>query len=254
MKVQEDELVIRAERALRTGSDNPSYYARLLDENRQDDRFRVTPVHLKSVQSSCIIVINEDVFQTICHISRFSRTNNLEIPFFLFGREEVDGLIYFDLIRYCNFDLEHCHASFKSLSVGVDKAMDEYLTANDAKRLLENFGTQKLPAFRRAVRCYGHSHPGDGGDCFTMADMECTVEHVLLNTYYASNEMGSLDVLITPSGDVNFIKYENNCLFEGFYKYDNAFVQMDSGRLYRLPSYRKGNYRPLPLRKSAAPL
>ena len=240
---------IRAIRALNIGTDYADYFNALLYENNYETHTAITPSYIRDISPLCAIVLSSKVFNTICAINTYTKNNRLEVPFFLFGREE-NGIVYFHTADYHTENLGSHHASFKSLARGIDVAMWDFLQDNDADSLLQNFGEKSIPKFRRAIRCYGHTHPpGCGGDQFSFADLSCTVEHVLINEFFASDEMGSMDLLVPPSGDMNFIKYEQNRLFEGFYKYRNVYVITDDGEIKRAPAYEKGRYYPYPLKK-----
>lgn len=233
---------------------NKSAYAEYFNNLLEQENYRydvaITPEYIDDINSSCMIVMNEEVFNTIREVNRISREKNVEIPFFLFGREEGNGIIYFHLAEYSSDNAIKYHADFKTLSKGVVEAMNNYLRDNDALHFLYDFGNQQITKFKRAVRCYGHTHPvKGGGDRFSFSDLSCVVEHALLNQYFSSGEMGSLDMLINPSGDVNFIKYESNELFESFRKYKQVYVKMNDGRVFKLPAYKNGNYEPYPIKR-----
>ena len=49
-------------------------------------------------------------------------------------------------------------------------------------------------------------------------------------------------VLLPPSGDFNFIMYENNPIYEGFYIFPTVYLRYNDGRAEKLPAYQNGNY------------
>ena len=208
----------------------------------------ITPLYIKDMNRSCFIVLSQTAYDLMIKTYMHTQKTDFEVPFFLFGHIEDHGkyrTIVFYKGMYNDKDLLANHASFNPLARGIDAEMYRFLVDNDAESAWsKNEGGNQQ--FRKAVRCYGHTHPPNGGDCFSFADLACTVEHSMLNEYYSSDEMESLDVLITTKGDFNFIKYEKNELFECFLKYPNVFVKKDNGTIQRLKSYENGNYcRPL---------
>lgn len=238
----------RVIRALTKEGEHTEYFKRLADKGTLKDETAITPIYIKDTADSCKIVMSEEVFQTLHEIRCYGFAHNVEVPFFLFGFEKSNGIIFFHKAGYSTIDLEQNYASFKTLSEAVGDAMEEYLAANDAVNSLPFYNKKTNRTYRRAVRCYGHTHPPrGGGDRFSFADLGCTVEHSLLNQYFASGEMSSLDVLMNPSGDVNFIKYESNRLMECFMKYRRVYVAMNDGKLLRLFAYERGRYDPYPI-------
>lgn len=243
-----DEFDKRVMRALTEEGEHAEYFKRLLNKGMPKDDTAITPIYIKDASDSCKIIMSEEVFQKLREIRRYSFLHNVEVPFFLFGVEANHGMIFFNKAGYATIGLEQYYANFKSLSHAITDAMEEYLIANDAVNSFPFNNERRNGKYRRAVRCYGHTHPPKGGgDRFTFADLSCVVEHALLNQYFASGEMESLDVLINPSGDVNFIKYESNELLACFMKYRQVYVKMNDGKIARLYAYEKGRYDPYPV-------
>ena len=243
-----DKYFLKTIDALSADAEHAEYFQSLLHENNYRDQTAITPYYIRDINSTCIIVISFDAFCVLRYIRTYSKSLNKEVPFFMFGREEKHGIVYFDEVQFSKDNLLTDFADFRQLTYGIDDAMDDYIQKNSAECLLDESGHSAIPKYKRAVRCYGHTHPvKGGGDRFSFADLQCTVEHALINRFFSSDEMGSMDVLITPSGDLNFIMYEKNKMFEGFYKYRWVYVQMKDGNFRRISSYKNGRYKPHPL-------
>lgn len=232
-----DEYDQRALLALTEAGEHAAYFKQLLKQECYGINTPITPLYIEDVSASGKIIMNEEVFLMLCEIRDINYERNAEIPFFLFGYEDVDGVIYFHTAEYHAGDLEQFEAGFKSLTNGIDNAILDYIEQD------------KDPRIKRPVRCYGHTHPPrGGGDRFSFADLSCIIEHELLNKYFASGAIGSLDVLINPAGDVNFIKYERGTKPACFLKYRYVYVQAEDGSLHRLAAYERGMYQPYPIK------
>ena len=237
----------RAARALTKEGKHAEYFKQLLDQENYCMHTPITPLYIKDIGNSFIIAMSEEVFGTLCEIRRYSYKYNVEVPFFLFGMEYKGRATYFHTAEYTTTDLEHSHSKFDTFAEPISRLMLDYLNENNAANSLPFYNGDKNDRYKKAVRCYGHTHPPGGGDRFSFADVACTVEHSLINEYFASGEMSSLDVIMTPSGDINFIRYESNLLMECFMKYRRVYVRKENGEFVQLNAYVNGHYDPYPI-------
>ena len=162
----------------------------------------------------------------------------MEVPFYMFGVEHEDGDIYFDQIISDRENIQEHEAYYKYLSEGFAKCVYDFFS----KEIPEE-AVYLNHEFERLAICCGHTHGSSfGADNFSLCDLDLAVNFKYCAPYVRSQYVKVIDMVINRSGDFNCIKYENNELFIGFYKYPDIYVKTNSGKINKLPAYELGKY------------
>lgn len=214
------------------------YYRRILEYANFEGYTSINPLYMKNVGPENYIVLMEDIYSKLLEFQRMTAEKKVEIPYFLYGKKNSDGIICFDNISYNLSNLSRKSADFNPMKTIVE---DEVLM-NKIKELAEIGMFNKGP-FERFVVCAGHSHVKElGSDNFSLRDLESAVSIKNSAPFFRSEYVKTMNMLLAPSGDFNFYMYDDNALFEGFYKYPLVYVMKNDGNIAKLPAYDRGNY------------
>lgn len=196
----------------------------------------VSALEFKNIGPKCAVVFTEEVHEKILEVQNISIKNKIEASFYLFGIEK-DGIIIFNQVVY-NFKGNTSNsADFNSMADN----MYDYL--QERRNLTYNINNFKDKVYT-SVLCQGHTHVLKGRestDTFSYLDIKALIKQREIDERIHFGTR-SMSMLLTPTGDYNFIYYENNDLFKGIYKYNNVFVRGKDKKLTRLPAYQNGNY------------
>lgn len=196
----------------------------------------VSPVEFKNIGPKCKIVLSEEVNEKLLQIQQTSFKCEKEAAFYLFGIEK-DGIIYLNKIIH-NFK---GNTSYESDYNPIVDSMYNYLQERrDLTYDINNYDNK----FYTSVICRGHTHlkiENQPTDHFSKRDLIALIKQREKDEIVHFGTR-TLSMLLTPTGDYNFIYYENNDLFKGIYKYNNVFVIGTDKKLIKLPAYQNGNY------------
>lgn len=193
---------------------------------------------IKDVGPGNYVVLKENIYNKLLEFQKITMEHDKEIPYFLYGKDKGNGIIYFEKISYNLDNLKINEADHRSMIPELEDKIYEYDLPEYA-----NFGLFNKGPYERTYVCVGHTHnKGLTSDCFSLQDLVSAVAFKNCADFFKSDEIQILNMLLTPSGDFNFIKYESNPLFEGFYKYPNVIVRRNNGDLEKIPAYEKGEY------------
>ncbi|MGM9878964.1 MAG: hypothetical protein ACI31R_02950 [Bacilli bacterium] len=217
---------------------NKGYFEEVLETTNYSHSTPINPLKIKDVACDNCVVLSEEVYNKLLELRNMTLTNDMEIPYLLYGKDKGDGIIYFNQISYDTKNLRSDSADFNPMTRVLERKVFEYTLPEYA-----HYGLFDKGPFERIYVCVGHSHGyGECSDCFSFNDLKVAVAFKDCADFFKSESIQILNMLLTPSGDFNFIKYESNPLFEGFYKYPTVFVRKKSAEYEKIPSYELGEY------------
>jgi hypothetical protein len=95
----------------------------------------------------------------------------------------------------------------------------------------------------KQVVCHGHTHGKTPvSDNFSFGDLISYVQMTNIDPAFQNRQIETMGLLMPPSGDFNFIMYENNLNYEGFYTFPTVYLRHSDSTAEQLPSYTNGNY------------
>lgn len=196
----------------------------------------IPPLYFDNVASrNNNIFINENVYKQLEEIQDRTSQTNYEIPFCLLGYEQADGkIIFFNILKDTNNN-SRLEANFDN----IVPTLEAYL---------ENLDLEK----GRPIICKGHSH-GQGnvsdnfsfGDLISAATFKNNIKDYIrsINSQVSYKDIDTVNLLLNPCGDFNFIYYEDRPMQTGFYKFTNIFLRTNDNKIYLLPTMSEnGNY------------
>lgn len=201
--------------------------------------YPISPVMFESLSPNQYIGMSEKVYNEIIRIRKITRDTEKEVTFFLIGSKDKKGNIFFEKIMINEENLKKNFGDFtpinKILKYDVNDILDEDIPTRD-DLMLDH-------PYKQLVVCAGHTHSKNKyTDNFSFQDMNNIIKFKSNTEMFRTGQVEVLDVLINQAGDFNFLKYENNALFEGIFTYPNVFVKKDNNKLEKLPAYENGNY------------
>jgi len=189
----------------------------------------ISPLYFGSVSSNNNIVITEEAYKELERIQQITAQTNGEIAFLMFGTEKENGTVWLDTVVSTYNPANVTSANFKELNPTLNKYLDMI---------------KKGEFPEKQIVVHGHSHGRTNvSDNFSFGDLISYVEMTNLDFTFRQREKAeTMGVLLAPSGDINFIMYENNPAYEGFYTFPNVYLRHNDGSAKTLPAYQKGNY------------
>lgn len=166
------------------------------------------------------IVLSDSVYEMLLAIQEATLLTNQEFPFFLYGQEITNNIIEFNEFISISDNRNSAEASF-------NQTMINNLESKIKKILNRSF-----------VVCHGHSHPPIGNfyQNFSLGDFTSFVQMNENNPIFKSRKVELVGALVTSTGDVNFVFYDN--LNQNFYRFTKVFVKDKDNKYMSINCYR----------------
>lgn len=194
---------------------NKNPYARFHQINFSNYSFynEETPINKDIINDmpQAKIILTREVYEHLLAIQEVTLSTNQEFPFFLYGYENARNQIEFKEFMSSSANRQSNAANFNS-------QMQKDLMNKINKNSNNNF-----------VVCHGHSHPliGDFCENFSLGDFMAYMEMNESNGVFKNKEVELTGCVVTPSGDINFVYYDNQV--KNFYRFTNIYVrEMDN--------------------------
>ena len=211
---------------------NADFYASLFNKYRCGDSENtpISPAGMQTVNERNNILLTEETFKDLDKIRDITRRTNQEIAYFIFGEEKPDGTVLLDTVISTYRPSGRTSASFDDL---VD-SLGKYVRGVE---------TGKYSNGSKPIVCHGHTHGLTAvSDNFSFGDLISYVQFNSAHPLFKNRQIETMAMLMPPCGDYNFIMYENNPVYEGFYIFPTVNLQYENGLVERLPAYQKGDY------------
>lgn len=211
---------------------NADFYANLFHNYNygESEMTPISPVKFGNVNASNNIVITEEAYRNLLRIRKVTRQTNQEIAYFIFGEEKPNGTVWLDTVVSTFKPSSRTAASFD----GINQALNQFVN---------EFQNGAYDGANKQIVCHGHTHgTSPVADNFSFGDMISYVQFNNLHPLFKNRNIETIAMLMPPCGDYNFIMYENNPLYEGFYTFPNVYLRYNDGTAELLPAYEKGNY------------
>lgn len=216
------------------GDSNPNadFYANLFEQYNYGDSEMtpISPIKMGNVSQRNNIVITEEAYRELLKIRSITSQTNLEVAYLIFGEEKPNGTVWLDTVISTYQPSSRTSASFDE----INGALNEYVRGIESGEYNNS---------NKQVICHGHTHGvSPVSDNFSFGDLISYVEFANLHRLFKNRQVETMGMLMPPSGDFNFMMYENNPSYEGFYKFPNVYLRYNNGDAVVLPAYQNGNY------------
>lgn len=216
------------------GDENPNadFYAGLFEQyNYYDSEMTpISPAKMGSVNINNNVVITQEAYNELIKIRNITLQTNKEVAYLVLGEEKPNGTVWLDTVISTYNSSARTYASFESLN----PVLNEFVRGIEAGEY--NNGNKQ-------VICHGHTHGvSPVSDNFSFGDLISYVQFNNLHPLFKNREVETMAMLMSPCGDFNFIMYENNPQYEGFYTFPNVYLRYSDGSAVMLPAYQNGNY------------
>lgn len=164
------------------------------------------------------IFITEEVYENLMAVLQATNDTNKEYPFFLHGKE-IDNTVEFTGFY-----------SRSSNNSNMEAAFNEDMIKHAEKQLEKN----KNNGF---VLCNGHTHPAltDYFENPSWWDLAAITYMKEDNEVFKKHEAEVLGCILTATGDLNFIFYDDKQ--ENFYRFTNVYLKKQDNNIKRLNCY-----------------
>lgn len=171
---------------------------------------------LPKMPKGSMVVITDDVYQTMKMIGDISNEIKQEVPFLLFGHSEGQTVIFDDI------------EADKSGSADNQEAVFSQELAGKLTRFCRNAKKSE-----NKIIAHGHSHPRIGNSYlnYSIADINAYIDLRDKNDI-VKNNVDVCGCLLT-GGNYNFVFYDGR----DTYRFDNVYVQMKNGEFGRLSAF-----------------
>lgn len=211
---------------------NAKFYADLFKQYNYGDpeMTPISPIKMGNVNSRHNVVITEEAYKDLMRIRTITEQTNNEVAFILLGEEKENGTVWLDTVLSTFEASQRTKASFE----GINKYLSQYIAK------IAKLDYKKM---KKQIICHGHTHgTSPVSDNFSFGDLISYIQFNNLHPLFANRQIETMAVLLPPSGDFNFIMYENNPIYEGFYTFPTVYLRYNDGRAEKLPAYQNGNY------------
>ncbi|MDD3048691.1 MAG: hypothetical protein PHQ89_01705 [Bacilli bacterium] len=211
---------------------NKDFYANTFENHNYGDpeMTPISPLYMDSANKEHNVVITEEAFNNLLKIKQITEQTNNEVAFFLFGEEKPNGTIWFDTVISDFKPSSVTTADFDSITPKLNQYVDMIKSG-------------QLGNENKQVVCHGHTHGiSPVSDNFSFGDLISYVRLTNADLWFQNRKIETMGMLMPPSGDFNFIMYENNPNYEGFYTFQKVYLRHNDSTAELLPSYINGNY------------
>lgn len=190
----------------------------------------ISPVAMGNVNSRHNVVITEEAYRELLRIRQTTAQTNCEVAYLIFGEEKPNGTVWLDTVISSYQGSSTLYADFS----GISKVLDKYI---------EGIQNGDFNNGNKQIVCHGHTHGrGPVSDNFSFGDLISYVQFNSAHPLFKNRQVETMGMLMPPCGDFNFVMYENNPNYEGFYKFPNVYLRHKDGTIDLLPAYQRGNY------------
>ena len=216
------------------GDQNPNadFYASLFQRYNYGD-YEMTPIspaRMGNVNRNNNIIITEEAYRDLAKIRNITLQTNQEVAFLIFGEELPNGTVLLDTVVSTFQPSSRTSADFDRLNEILNKYVAD----------IEN---GKYRNGNKQIICHGHTHGmSPVSDNFSFGDLISYVQFNNFHRLFKNRQVETMALLMPPSGDFNFIFYENNPRYEGFYTFPTVYLKQSDGSIGELPAYQNGNY------------
>ncbi len=211
---------------------NNNFYASLFEKYNYEDpeMTPISPICMPNVNKKHTVVITEEAYKDLQRIQQITKETNNEISFLLIGEEKPNGTVWLDTILS---EFKADSRTSAGFGENINKALTNFINMYKNNQLGGN----------KPIICHGHSHGiSPVSDNFSFGDLISYVQMTNLCPETKDREIETMGCLLPPCGDINFVMYENNPDYEGFYTFYEVYMRKNSGDAELLPSYINGNY------------
>jgi len=190
----------------------------------------ISPVKFGNVNVANYVIITEEAYRKLVKIRQLTLETGQEVAFLVFGEEKPNGAVWLDTIVSTYQPSSRLGASFD----GINQVLDGFICS---------FENGEYDGGNKQIVCHGHTHGlSPVADNFSFGDMISYVQFHDLHPLFKSRKIETMAMLMPPSGDFNFIMYENDPRYEGFYIFPTVYLRYHDGKAGLLPAYKNGNY------------
>ena len=211
---------------------NANFYASLFKRYNYGDpeMTPISPIKMSNANSRHIVVITEEAYKDLMKIRTITEQTNNEVAFILLGEEKENGTVWFDTVLSTFEASQRTKQSFEGINKYLSQHVAEIAQWDYTKR-------------KKQIICHGHTHgTSPVSDNFSFGDLIAYIQFNNLHPLFISRQIETMAVLLPPSGDFNFIMYDNNPEYEGFYTFPTVYLRYDDSHAEKLPAYQNGNY------------
>lgn len=214
------------------GEQNPNnnFYASMFENYNygNPEMTPISPLYMGHVNQNNNIVITEEAYRNLLKIRNITQATNQEVSYLILGEEKPNGTIWLDTVISTYQPSSRTSASFD----GINNALNGYVEEIEHSNY-EN----------KQVICHGHTHgTSPVSDNFSFGDLISYVEFNNMHPMFKNRQIETMAMLMPPCGDFNFIMYENNPVYEGFYTFPTVYMRYNNSSAELLPAYQNGNY------------
>ena len=190
----------------------------------------ISPLYMGNVSERNNVVLTEEAYRELLKIRNITNETNKEVAYLIFGEEKPNGTVWLDTV-ICDYKTSGItSADFSNITSSLNEYVNGIINGD-----YDNGNKQ--------IICHGHTHGKTlVSDNFSFGDLISNVEFNGLHPMFKNREIETMAMLMPPCGDFNFIMYENNPSYEGFYKFPTVYLRYNDSSAKLLPSYQKGNY------------
>lgn len=217
---------------LKSENPNADFYADLFKKYNysNSEMTPISPAKMENVNSRHNVVITEEAYNDLKRIRTITKQTNNEVAFILLGEEKPNGTVWLDTVLSTFKPSLRTQANFDEINYALSKYIKE-------------ISQGKYNNANKQIVCHGHTHgTSPVSDNFSFGDLISYVEFNNLHPLFINRQVETMALLLPPSGDFNFIMYENNPIYEGFYTFPSVYLRYNDGHAEKLPAYQNGNY------------
>lgn len=216
------------------GDSNPNadFYASMFERYNYGDpeMTPVSPVAMGNVNERNNVVITEEAYKELLKIRQITAETNQEVAYLLFGEEKPNGTVWLDTVISSYRPSNATSANFSD----INGALNEYV---------QGIQNGNFNNGNKQIVCHGHTHGiTPVSDNFSFGDLISYVQLNDAHPLFKNRQIETMAMLMPPCGDFNFMMYENNPDYEGFYTFPSVYMRYEDGTAALLPAYQNGNY------------
>lgn len=211
---------------------NADFYANLFENYNYGDveMTPISPMKMGDVNQKNNVVITTEAYLELVEIRNITNRTNQEVAYLILGEEKPNGTVWLDTVVSSYRPSSKTSASFDS----INSTLNEYVREIEAGEYANG---------NKQIICHGHTHGiSPVSDNFSFGDLISYIEFANMHPLFKNRQVETIGMVMPPSGDFNFIMYENNPSYEGFYKFPTIYLRHSNGAAELLPAYQNGNY------------
>lgn len=216
------------------GNSNPNaeFYAGMFEKYNYGDTEMtpISPILMGNASERNNIVVTEEAYKELLKIRQITSQTNQEVAYLIFGEEKPNGTVWLDTVISSYKPSSTSSADFSE----INKALNNYV---------QGIQNGEFNNGNKQVICHGHTHGiSPVSDNFSFGDLISYVQLNNAHPLFKNRQIETMAMLMPPCGDFNFMMYENNPNYEGFYTFPTVYLRHEDGTADLLPAYQNGNY------------